>query len=174
MVLFPPHQDLRRWTLSSWLCWWGKWRTKSRASGPGLTHTRESGYCTCNLPALLSISHVPDTGTCFIVSELFEAMRLEFQEQATVWTDPVSVWHLTLNHQRFSGFFFQILIHLFLTALGLRCCSRAFSSCSERGRPSSCSVRASHRSGVSCSRAQALGHRLSSPRLTCSCEILPD
>ena len=72
-----------------------------------VTHTREWGYCTCNLPALLSISHVPDTGTCFIVSELFEAMRLEFQEQATVWTDPVSVWHLTLNHQRFSGFFFR-------------------------------------------------------------------
>ena len=38
-------------------------------------------------------------------------------------------WHdLTL-------FFFLInlFIYLFLTALGLRCCARAFSSCSERG-----------------------------------------
>lgn len=43
-----------------------------------VTHIRESGYCRCNPPALRSISHVPDTGTCFTVSELFEAMGLEF------------------------------------------------------------------------------------------------
>ena len=30
-------------------------------------------------------------------------------------------------------FFFLILIYLVLAALGLRCCARAFSSCSERG-----------------------------------------
>ena len=32
-------------------------------------------------------------------------------------------------------FFFNViyLIYLFLAALGLRCCARAFSSCSERG-----------------------------------------
>ena len=29
--------------------------------------------------------------------------------------------------------FFNIFIYLFLAALGLRCCARAFSSCSERG-----------------------------------------
>ena len=29
--------------------------------------------------------------------------------------------------------FFKIFIYLFLAALGLRCCVRAFSSCSERG-----------------------------------------
>ena len=30
-------------------------------------------------------------------------------------------------------FFFNILFYLFLSALGLRCCARAFSSCSEQG-----------------------------------------
>ena len=40
--------------------------------------------------------------------------------------------------------------------LGLCCCSRAFSSCSEQGRLSSCSVQASHCSGFSCCRAWAL------------------
>ena len=49
-----------------------------------VTHTSESGSCRCNLPALLSISHVPDAWTCFIVSELFEATGLEFQERATI------------------------------------------------------------------------------------------
>ena len=30
-------------------------------------------------------------------------------------------------------FFFNLFIYLFLAALGLRCCARAFSSCGERG-----------------------------------------
>ena len=30
-------------------------------------------------------------------------------------------------------FFFNLFIYLFLAVLGLRCCVRAFSSCSERG-----------------------------------------
>ena len=30
-------------------------------------------------------------------------------------------------------FFMYLFIYLFLAALGLRCCSRAFSSCGERG-----------------------------------------
>ena len=30
-------------------------------------------------------------------------------------------------------FIFYLLIYLFLAVLGLRCCTRAFSSCSERG-----------------------------------------
>ena len=45
----------------------------------------------------------------------------------------------------------------FLAALGLRCCTRAFSSCGERGLLSSCGAQASHRSGFSSCRAQALG-----------------
>ena len=32
-----------------------------------------------------------------------------------------------------SFFFFNLLINLFLAALGLHCCVRAFSSCGERG-----------------------------------------
>ena len=31
------------------------------------------------------------------------------------------------------GFLINLFIYLFLAALGLRCCIRAFSSCSERG-----------------------------------------
>ena len=41
--------------------------------------------------------------------------------------------------------------------LGLCCCVWAFSSCSEWGLLSSCDVCASHYSGFSCCRAQALG-----------------
>ena len=57
------------------------------------------------------------------------------QIQLSDWTE----WHMTLS----------TLNYIFMAALGLRCCMRAFSSCS---------VQASHCSGVSCCRAQALGH----------------
>ena len=42
-----------------------------------------------------------------------------------------------------------IFISLFLAALGLHCCMRAFSSCNERGLVSSCAW-AFHCSGFSC------------------------
>ena len=48
-------------------------------------------------------------------------------------------------------------MHLFLAALGLHCCMQAFSSFSERGPCSSCSVQASHCGDFSCCRSQALG-----------------
>ena len=70
--------------------------------------------------------------------------------------------------------FFKIFIYLFLAALGLRCCTRAFSSCRERGILC-CSAPASHCGSFSCSGARgsrrtglmscgsrALEHRLSS------------
>ena len=41
--------------------------------------------------------------------------------------------------------------------VGLCCCVWAFSSCSKPGQLSSCSAQASHCSGFSCCRAQALG-----------------
>ena len=50
-------------------------------------------------------------------------------------------------------------LFVFLAALGLCCCSRAFSSCSEWGLLSSCGAWASHCSGFSWCREQALGHR---------------
>ena len=37
-------------------------------------------------------------------------------------------------NQLFFFFLINLFIYLFLPALGLRCCARAFSSCSERGR----------------------------------------
>ena len=33
----------------------------------------------------------------------------------------------------FKGNFLKLFIYLFMAVLGLRCCTRAFSSCSERG-----------------------------------------
>ena len=51
------------------------------------------------------------------------------------------------------GFFFKI----FLVALGLRCCERAFSSCGEQGLLIHRGVRASCSSGFSNQGAQALG-----------------
>jgi len=64
-----------------------------------------------------------------------------------------------------------------VAVLGLPCC--AFSSCTEWGLLSSCSVRSSHYGGFSCCRAQALGTRASVVvvhRLSCSeaCGIFPD
>ena len=47
---------------------------------------------------------------------------------------------------------FIYLIYLFLAVLGLRCCTRAFSSCGEQ---------ASHCGGFSCCGAQALGAQAS-------------
>ena len=80
----------------------------------------------------------------------------------------------THSHVHFSlSFFFLIFIYLFLAALGLRCCTRAFSSCGVRasrcGGFSCCgawalstwaSVVVAH--GLSSCGSQALEHRLSS------------
>ena len=55
-----------------------------------------------------------------------------------------------------SSSFFKI-IYLFLAMVGFCCCMQPFSSCGERGLLSSCRTRASHCSGFSCCRAQALG-----------------
>ena len=65
-------------------------------------------------------------------------------------------------------FFFFFLINLFyfiyllfLAALGLRCCTRDFSSCHERGSTLHCGARSSHCGGFSCCRAWALGAQAS-------------
>ena len=62
------------------------------------------------------------------------------------------------------------MVFFFLVVLGLRCCTRAFSSCTEWGATLRCGARVSHHSGFSCCGAWALGtqasvvvvHRLSS------------
>lgn len=59
----------------------------------------------------------------------------------------------------FFFFFFKILFILCLAALGLGCCTQAFSSCSEQGPLSSCSSWASHGGGLASLVAE---HRLSS------------
>ena len=53
--------------------------------------------------------------------------------------------------------FFYKFIYLFLAALGLRCCTQAFSSCGQVGATLCCGVRASHCSGFSCCTARAPG-----------------
>ena len=53
------------------------------------------------------------------------------------------------------GYFFNFTV--FLTVLGLRRYKTAFFSCGEWGLLSSCGGQASHRTGFSCCRAQALG-----------------
>ena len=52
---------------------------------------------------------------------------------------------------------FYLFIYLFLAALGLHCCTRAFSSCGELGMLFLAVHTAFHCSGISCCRAQALG-----------------
>ena len=71
-------------------------------------------------------------------------------------------------------FFFQNKFYLFLAALGLRCCVRAFSSHGLR-----CGVWASHCGGFSCFGARSLGALASvvvAHGLSCSvaCGIFPD
>ena len=60
---------------------------------------------------------------------------------------------------------------IILAALGLHCCTQAFSSYGKRGLSSSCSAWASHCGVFSCCRAQALGHVglvVAVHRLSCS------
>ena len=52
--------------------------------------------------------------------------------------------------------FFNLFIYLYLVAVGLCCCTWAFSSCSKWGLLSSCIAQVSHCCGFSCG-AQALG-----------------
>ena len=52
--------------------------------------------------------------------------------------------------------FLKEIIYLFLAALGLHCCMRAFSSCGEQGATLRCGARASPRGGFFCCGAWAL------------------
>ena len=65
---------------------------------------------------------------------------------------------ILLKISYFMGNFLEII---YVAALGLGCCTQAFSSCSEQGlllSCGSCGVRASHCSGLSHCGARALGH----------------
>ena len=53
--------------------------------------------------------------------------------------------------------YFKFYFYLFFTVLGLHCCTQAFCSCGKWGLLSSCGVQASHCSGFSCCKVQALG-----------------
>ena len=55
-----------------------------------------------------------------------------------------------IHHMLWQRFFLiHLFIYLFLTALGLRCCTQAFSSCSKRGLLFRCGAWASHCGGFS-------------------------
>ena len=71
----------------------------------------------------------------------------------------------------------KLFIYLFLAALGLSCCTQAFSSCEEQGLLSSCSAQVSYCGDFSCCRTWTLGIWASVAavhRLSCSaaCGIL--
>ena len=68
------------------------------------------------------------------------------------------IWlHLSLSFFFLTFKIIYLFIYLFLAALGLRCCARAFSSCGEQGATLCCGARASHCGGFSCCGAGALG-----------------
>ena len=69
-------------------------------------------------------------------------------------------WDLEFG-SRINFLFLSFFLFFFLTALGLRCCAWAFSSCGKRGATLRCSERASHHGGFSCCGAWALGTRAS-------------
>ena len=74
---------------------------------------------------------------------------------------------------------FIIINFNFFACTGSSCCTWAFSTCSEWGLLSSCSVKASHCSDFSCCRAQPLGMQalvVGAHRLSCfmACGIVPD
>ena len=52
---------------------------------------------------------------------------------------------------------FFLIIYFFMAALAPHCCKQAFPSCGEQGLLSRCSAPASHFSGFSSCRVQALG-----------------
>ena len=78
-----------------------------------------------------------------------------------------------------AGIFSFFKIYLFLTALGLRCCIQAFSSCGKHVLLSRCDVRASHWGAFSCCSVWALVHIgsvLVARGLSCpvACGVPPD
>ena len=75
-----------------------------------------------------------------------------------MWDSEFSIWARAC----ISPFLKKIFTHLFLAALGLYCCERAFSGCGALGLLYSCGTRASHWGGFCCCRACALEHRFSS------------
>ena len=70
-------------------------------------------------------------------------------------TEPT--WHGIFHVKILVMNFLKMSIYLFLAALDLCCCVRAFSSFSEWGLLSSCSARASHCSGFSCGARVSVG-----------------
>ena len=58
-------------------------------------------------------------------------------------------------------FIYLFLFIYLLAVLGLHCCTRAFSSCGERGAMLHCGAWASHCGGFSCCGARTLGARAS-------------
>ena len=79
--------------------------------------------------------------------------------------DPPGLGLESMSPALAGGFFLEIFsflkylfIYLFMAALGLRCCTRAFSSCGA-GATLPCGARDSHCGGFSCLRALALGVR---------------
>ena len=68
-----------------------------------------------------------------------------------------SMWSCRVRYNLATEFnFFIILVYLLLIALGLHCCTWAFSSCREQELTSSSSAQASHWNGFYCYGAQAL------------------
>ena len=80
-------------------------------------------------------------------------------------------WSKVMKFYSYAFFFFLII--LFLVALDLRCCARAFSSCGEWGLLSSCGAQAPL---VGELRLWSVGSLVVAPGLSCSeaCGIFPD
>ena len=106
-------------------------------------------FCLC-VSILLLIPWCTDYSSlivCFSFS-CCNSSNLFFSKIALALRDPL--------HPHINFLYFSIFSCVFLAALGLRCCTWAFSSCSP-----SYTVWASHYSGFSCCRARDLGMRAS-------------
>ena len=89
---------------------------------------------------------------------------LEFKFNQTSYIlsgNPAHTKYLKVKELLETNSFFFKLIYLFLAALNLRCCMRAFSSWRRAVATLRCGARASHCGGFSCCGARALGARAS-------------
>ena len=107
-------------------------------------------HCT-SVPHLFNHSSVDGHSGCFHVLAVVKVL------QRTMECMYLLKWSFSLEFMPRSGtagsygsFLFFFCLFTYLAVLGLYCCVRAFSSCSEQELLCSCSAQASHRNVLSC------------------------
>ena len=110
-----------------------------------------------------SSRHIPHSPASLLSISLdYQLIIEEYEEYGVRWKKCIGQDYVGRGLKLPSLFFLvNLYIYLFLPALGLCCCTRAFSSCGERGLLFVGGEQASHCGGFSCCGTRALGARAS-------------